>query len=176
MATLILMDSRIRIGQTWEPLKETRRRCCKESVGRYDPESKDLWSLDPRSSPPRSSPPLFSPVASSFFVGLSRGYVSSCPVLWILFNCFIVVLSPPFPFSPSCFFLQQSFPRNVLDSLGRLAKKRPRISRIGNYVGHWLFLNNLYRYIRTFSIIAKHVFLSYLNLTCFKNILYPAWR
>lgn len=91
-------------------------------------------------------PPLFSRVASSFFVGPSCGRVPFCTVLWILFNCFIVVLS-----SPSRFFLHWSFPRNVLNSLGRLANKRPQISRIGNYVGHWLFVNNLYRYTHIFN-------------------------
>lgn len=125
MATLILIDSRIRIGQTWEPLKETRRRCCKKSVGRYDPESKDLWSLDPRSSPPRSSPPLFSPVASSFFVGPSRGYVSSCPVPWILFNCFIVVLSPPFPLLAFLLFPPTIFSSKCTRFIRALSQETP---------------------------------------------------
>lgn len=96
MVASILICPPARIGQTWEPLREARGRCCEESVDRYDPESKDLWSLDARSSPPRSSAPLFSLLHRPFLPDeTSRGL----PVLWILFNCFIIVPPPSLAFT-----------------------------------------------------------------------------
>lgn len=102
----------------------------------------------PCSSPPRSSSPF---IFSCCIVLFCRTLLRPRPILHHPLNsfliCFIVVLSSP---PPSRFFFHWSFPRNVLNSLGRLANKRPQISRIGNYVGHWLFPWITYTDVRTF--------------------------
>jgi len=71
-------------------------------VGRYDPESKDLWSLDVFESTAFFFPFIFSHCSTSSFLPdrPSRGRT----VLWVLFNCFMIILlfsSPPL-FSSKC--------------------------------------------------------------------------
>lgn len=119
MVASILIGLPARIGQAWEPLREARGRCCEESVDRYDPESKDLWSLDARPSPPRSSAPLFSLLHRPF---LSDEPSRGLAVLWVLFNCFIAAFR--LPLDPFSLFPPTVSSPKWLSSLGHLANGR----------------------------------------------------